>query len=91
MSPSSTRAFAARLSEDDVFRALVVENPQAALDEYGLFDDPALIPDVVELPSKDRLAALELSMDTDEPPKPKPEPKPKPQPQPIHVQLFDPD
>lgn len=88
MSPSSTRAFAARLANDDGFRALVAQDPRAALAECGLADEPGLIPNVVELPSRERLAALELSRDP-EPPKPKPPPKPMPMP--IHVQLFDPD
>ena len=88
MSPSSTRAFAERLAEDDAFRARVAEDPRAALAEYDLPDEPGLIPDVVELPSKSQLATVAK--------KPKPEPKPpKPPPEPeptipVHVQLFDP-
>ena len=85
MSPSSTHAFAARLAEDDAFRALVTEDPRAALAEYGLPDEPGLIPDVVELPSKSQLVTLTK--------KPKPEPPPPPEPTvptPVHVQLFDP-
>jgi hypothetical protein len=88
MSPSSTRAFAARLAEDDVFRTLAAENPRAALAEYGLREEPDLIPDIVALPSKAGLAALGFAK------KPKPEPPaPTPDPDkpfPITVQLFDP-
>jgi len=36
MSPSSTRAFAARLADDDAFRARVAQDPSAALAEYGV-------------------------------------------------------
>ena len=86
MSPNSTRAFAARLAEDDVFRAHVADDPRAALAEYGLPDEPGLIPDIVALPSKEELAALGLDRKP-EPPKPKPKPKPEPS---INVQLFDP-
>lgn len=87
MSPNSTRAFAARLAEDDVFRAYVAEDPRAALAEYGLAEEPGLIPDAVALPSRQELAALGFDR------KPKPEPKP-PKPEPpapsINAQLFDP-
>lgn len=86
MSPSSTRAFAERLAEDDAFRARVAEDPRAALAEYGLPDEPGLIPDVVELPSKSQLATLTKKPEP-EPPPPPPEPD---MPLPIHVQLFDP-
>jgi putative modified peptide len=86
MSPSSTRAFAERLAEDDAFRARVAEDPRAALAEYGIPDEPGMIPEVVELPSKSRLATLAK--------KPKPEPTPPPpepdKPFPITAQLFDP-
>jgi putative modified peptide len=87
MSPSSTRAFAERLAEDDAFRARVAEDPRTALAEYGLPDEPGLIPEVVELPSKAQLAALAKK------PKPEPEPPKPPPPEPtmpIHAQLFDP-
>ena len=85
MSPNSTLAFAARLAEDEAFRAHVAEDPRAALAEYGLPEEPGLIPDVVALPSKEQLAALGLDKKP-EPPKPKP-PPPTPS---INVQLFDP-
>jgi hypothetical protein len=89
MSPTSTRAFAARLAEDEAFRLRVTEDPRAALAEYGLPEEPGQIPDVVALPSKEELAALGFAK------KPKPEPPtPKPpeptEPMPINVQLFDP-
>ena len=87
MSPNATRAFAARLAEDEAFRAHVAEDPRAALAEYGLPEEPGLIPDVVALPSKGELAALGLDRKPE--PKPKPTP-PKPTPSPINVQLFDP-
>jgi putative modified peptide len=87
MSPSSTRAFAERLAEDDAFRARVAEDPRAALAEYGLPDQPGLIPDVVELPSKSELAAFAKKPKPEPPPPPPPEPD---MPVPIHVQLFDP-
>ena len=86
MSPSSTRAFVERLAEDDGFRARVAEDPRAALAEYGLHDEPGLIPDVVGLPSKAELAALGTKPKPPGPPGP---PRPTP-PMPIHVQLFDP-
>ena len=59
MSPTSTRvrSFAARLAQDDAFRALVAKDPRSALAEYDLPDDPGLIPEVVELPSKSELRA----------------------------------
>jgi hypothetical protein len=86
MSPSSTHAFAERLAEDDAFRARVAVDPRAALAEYGLADEPGLIPEVVELPSKSQLTTLAK--------KPKPEPvPPAPEPDkpgPITAQLFDP-
>jgi hypothetical protein len=89
MSPNSTRAFAARLADDDVFRAQVAQNPRAALAEYGIADEAGLIPDVVALPSKEELAGLGL----DKKPKPEPAPPPPPEPTrpvPVSVQLFDP-
>jgi hypothetical protein len=89
MSPSSTRAFAARLAEDDDFRALVAENPRAALAEYGLRVEPGLIPDVVELPAKEQLAPLGFPKKTPEPPPPQPPEPPSPD-VPITAQLFDP-
>ena len=88
MSPNSTRAFAARLAEDEAFRAHVAEDPRAALAEYGLPEEPGLIPDVVALPSKEELAVLGLDRKP-EPPKPTP-PKPPPPTPSINVQLFDP-
>ena len=85
MSPNSTRTFAARLAEDEAFRAYVADDPRAALSEYGLADEPGLIPEVVALPSKEELAALGLER------KPKPEPpKPAPPKPSINAQLFDP-
>ena len=87
MSPSSTRAFAERLAEDDAFRARVAEDPRAALAEYGLPDEPGLIPDVVELPSKSELATLAKKPKPEPPPPPPPEPD---RPFPITAQLFDP-
>jgi putative modified peptide len=87
MSPSSTRAFAERLAEDDAFRARVAEDPRAALAEYGLPDQPGLIPDVVELPSKSELATLAKKPKPEPPPPPPPEPD---RPFPITAQLFDP-
>jgi putative modified peptide len=89
MSPNSTRAFAARLAEDDAFRAHVAKNPRAALAEYGVADEAGLVPDSVVLPGKEELAALGLAK------KPKPEPTPAPAPEPtrptpVSVQLFDP-
>lgn len=88
MSPSSTRAFAARLAEDDAFRALVAFDPEAALAEYDL-DVPGLVPDDVVLPEKSALAAL--GFDTSTPPTPPaPTPPKPPRPSPINVQLFDP-
>ncbi len=92
MSPSSTRAFAARLAEDDAFRAHVAEDPRAALAEYGLSEEPGLIPEVVALPAKEELAALRLETEPEPEPEPEP-PKPTPTPTPtpsINVQLFDP-
>ena len=86
MSPNAIQAFTARLAEDDGFRARVVEDPRAALAEYGLPDEPGLIPDVVVLPPAEELAALGLQRKP-EPPKPTPKP---PAPSPINVQLFDP-
>jgi hypothetical protein len=91
MSPSSTRAFAVRLAEDDAFRAFVAEDPKAALAEYGLRDAPGLIPVAVDLPPAAQLAALGLAEEP-EPPPPPPTPKPPPPtPSPVSVQLFDPD
>ncbi len=87
MSPSSTRAFAARLAADDAFRARVAEDPCAALAEYGVAEEPGLVPDAVVLPAKAKLVALGL----DKKPKPEPPPAPEPtKPMPINVQLFDP-
>ena len=89
MSPNSTRAFAARLAEDDAFRAHVAKNPRAALAEYGVADEAGLVPDAVVLPAKADLAALGL----DKKPKPEPTPPPPPEPTrptPVSVQLFDP-
>jgi hypothetical protein len=87
MSPNSTRAFAARLAEDEAFRAHVTEDPRAALAEYGLPEEPGLIPEVVALPSNEELAALGL----DKKPKPEPPKPPPPEPTtPVSVQLFDP-
>src|SRR5947209_20440654 len=59
MSPTSTRvrSFAARLAQDDAFRALVAKDPRSALAEYDLPDEPGLIPEVVELPAKRELQA----------------------------------
>ena len=88
MSPTATRAFAARLAEDEAFRAHVAEDPRAALAEYGLPEEPGLIPEVVALPSKAELAALGLDRKP-EPPKPTPKPTPRPTPS-VNVQLFDP-
>jgi hypothetical protein len=89
MSPSATRSFAARLAEDEAFRVHVAEDPRAALAEYGLSDEPDLIPEVVALPSTEELAALGLDRKP-EPPKPTPKPPPKPTPGPVSVQLFNP-
>ena len=89
MSPTSTRAFAARVAQDEAFRLRVAEDPRTALAEYGLPEEPGLIPDVVALPSKEELVALGL----DKKPKPEPPTPPPPEPtrpQPINVQLFDP-
>ena len=88
MSLTSTRvrAFASRLSEDDDFRALVIDDPPAALAEYGLAEESRLIPEVVTLPSKHELRALGIAK--------KPEPKPPAPPEPttpVHAHLFDPD
>ena len=88
MSPNAIQAFTARLAEDDGFRTRVVEDPRSALAEYGLPDEPGLIPEVVVLPSAGELAAIGLER-TPEPPKPKPVPEP-PRPSPINVQMFDP-
>jgi hypothetical protein len=88
MSSSQTRAFAARLAEDDAFRARVVENPRAALAECGLRDEPGLVPDVVKLPPKPELAVLGLDREPEPEPKP-PTPRP-PTPDPVSAQLFDP-
>ena len=85
MSPSPTRAFAVRLAEDDSFRALVADDAEAALAEYGL-TGPGLVPDEVVLPDKAALVALGFEGRQPQPPKP---PKP-PKPAPINVQLFDP-
>ena len=60
MSPNSTRAFAARLAEDDAFRARVAQDPRAALAEYGVAEEPGLVPDAVVLPAKAELVALGL-------------------------------
>jgi hypothetical protein len=89
MSPNSTRAFAARLAEDDAFRAHVAQDPRAALAEYGVADEAGLVPDAVALPSKEELSALGL----DKKPKPEPPTPPSPEPTaptPVSVQLFDP-
>jgi len=83
MSPSSTRAFAVRLAEDDAFRALVAEDTEAALAEYGLAE-PGLVPDDVVLPDKAALVAVGFEK------KPKPKPKPPTPDVPINLQLFDP-
>ena len=88
MSPSSTRAFAVRLAEDDAFRAYVAQDPCAALAEYGVADEPGLVPDAVVLPTKAALVALGLDRKPE--PKPTPKPTPTPTPAPINVQLFDP-
>lgn len=93
MSPSSTRAFAARLAEDDAFRALVAEDTAAALAEFDL-TEPGLVPDRVVLPDKAALAALGF-VEGKKKPKPKPEPTPPAPPEPdrptpINAQLFDP-
>jgi hypothetical protein len=88
MSPTSTRirAFASRLAEDDAFRALVIDDPPAALAEFGLAEESQLVPEVVTLPSKQELRALGIAK------KPQPKPPPPPEPTtPVHAQLFDPD
>ena len=89
MTPTS--AFAARVATDDRFRDLVRESPRAALAEYGIEDEPGLVPNTVELPSSQELAALGF----DARPAPKPTPKPPPPPPtpdvPVSAQLFDPD
>ena len=64
-----------------------MECGEAALADYGLPDEPGLIPDVVELPSKSQLAQLAKKPKPEPPPPPPPEPD---MPLPIHVQLFDP-
>lgn len=79
MSPSSTRAFAVRLAEDDAFRALVAEDADAALAEYDL-TDPGLVPDEVVLPDKAALVAVGFEA----------QPTPPTPPKPINAQLFDP-
>jgi len=91
MSPTSTRvrSFAARLAQDDAFRALVAKDPRSALAEYDLPDDPGLIPEVVELPSKRELRAAGLARPP-RPPEPTPTP-PLPPPTLVNVQLFDPE
>ena len=91
MSPSAIQAFTARLAEDDGFRALVVDDPRSALAEYGLPDEPGLVPEAVVLPSTAELAALGLERGAEpRPPEPpRPEPRP-PRPSPITVQMFDP-
>ena len=89
MSPTSIRAFAARLADDDAFRARVTQDPRAALAEYGVAEEPGLVPDAVVLPAKAKL--VELGLDKKPKPKPKPEPVPEPtKPMPINAQLFDP-
>ena len=88
MSPNSTRAFAARLAEDDAFRAHVAEDPRAALAEYGVDDEAGLVPEAVVLPAKAELVALGLDQQPPTPPTP-PSPRP-PRPTPVSVQLFDP-
>ena len=91
MSPSSTRAFAARLAEDDAFRALVAEDTEAALAEFDL-TDPGLVPDRVVLPDKGALVAFGF-VEGAKKPKPEPTPPAPPEPDrptPINVQLFDP-
>jgi hypothetical protein len=85
MSPSTTRAFAARLAEDDAFRALVADDPASALAEYEI-ELPDFVPGDVVLPEKSALVALGFDK---KPPPPSPKP-PKPAPRPINVQLFDP-
>jgi putative modified peptide len=87
MSPSSTRAFAARLADDDAFRARVAQDPRAALAEYGVAEEPGLVPDAVVLPAKAELVALGLDAKKPKPEPPAPEP---PKPMPINAQLFDP-
>jgi hypothetical protein len=90
MSPSSTRAFAARLADDDAFRARVARDPRAALAEYGVAEEPGLVPDAVVLPAKAKL--VELGLDKKKPkPEPAPPTPPAPEPtMPINAQLFDP-
>ena len=89
MSPTSTRAFAARLAEDDVFRARVAQDPRAALAEYGVAEEPGLVPDAVVLPAKAKLVALGLDKKKPKPEPPTPVPEPT-KPMPINAQLFDP-
>ena len=89
MTPTS--AFATRVATDDRFRDLVHESPRAALAEYGIEDEPGLVPNTIELPSSQDLAALGFAAK----PTPKPTPKPPPPPPtpdaPVSAQLFDPD
>ena len=87
MSPTATRSFVARLAHDDAFRVRVAQDPRGALAEYGVADEPGLVPDEVVLPARTALAALGLDETPPKPPKPKPRPTP---PMPINVQLFDP-
>jgi len=91
MSPTSTRvrSFAARLAQDDAFRALVAKDPRSALAEYDLADEPGLIPEVVELPAKSELQEAGLARPP-RPPEPTPTP-PLPPPTPVNAQLFDPE
>ncbi len=91
MIPGATRAFAARLADDDAFRLLAARDPRAALSDCGVSDEPGLVPDTVVLPGKAELAGLGLTAEQPKPtPKPPPRPPKPPRPMPIHVQLFDP-
>lgn len=47
-----------RLSKDQDFREHFIGDPAGALKEHGIEVDPAKVPDVRKLPSKDQIAVI---------------------------------
>ena len=57
----NARSLLQRLASDDAFRAAMEQNPVAAFAEYGFNLDPSILPESVNLPSKEEIEAnLEL-------------------------------
>lgn len=56
--PQQIEAILDRLASDDAFREQMLGDPVAALKGYGLEVDPAQVPAVRKLPSKEDLASM---------------------------------